>query len=219
MKANMFGISIEHPKTAFSNSMEIAHDIAKQNPAALLDLIKVLLRPRQSAFLLDSIQKAEHASVDPISKEHFFCEGMASDRFNDYELPRLNISDYKLYLNSDVLLPCPWYRDRTVSALSGIGTGKRKGSWKQDPNHIVSLWLPWRIGFVGGGNHSIAAGIIAGEGCITPAEVTDFSHIFDEIVCDGEFYRDVKTGQKIAEVISPDIAAVFEIGRLMIQKH
>ncbi|WP_323129610.1 DUF6710 family protein, partial [Klebsiella pneumoniae] len=28
-------------------------------------------------------------------------------------------------------------------------------------NHRVTLWLPWRIGFVRGGNHSIASGVLA----------------------------------------------------------
>lgn len=215
----MFGISGQRPKTAFSHSMKVAHSIAQQNPAALVDLIKVLLRPRQSSLLVDVIQKAQHKSCYKITREEFFCEGMAKDRFDDYELPKLVNNDYKLYLNSDTLLPCPWERGRIARSLSMIGSGKEWGNWEQDPdNHFVSLWLPWRIGFVEGGNHSITAGIIAGEGTITPEQVTDFSHIFNEILCDGEFYRDAKTGQEIAKVISPDIAAVFEIGRLMIGK-
>ncbi|ENZ0047743.1 DUF6710 family protein [Escherichia coli] len=39
--------------------------------------------------------------------------------------------------------------------------------WKQDKNnHYVDLWLPWRIGFMRRGNHSITAGILAGEGAL-----------------------------------------------------
>lgn len=214
----MFGNSKQKPKTAFSNSMEIAHSIARQNPAALVDLIRVLMRPRQSTLLVDVVHKAPHKCCKQVVRQEFFCEGVAAQRFSDFDLPKLINDDYELYLNRDVLLPCPWERGRFARALSIIGSGKKLGTWRHDPdNHYVSLWLPWRIGFIEGGNHSITAGIVAGEGCITPEEVTDFSHIFDEIVCDGEFYRDARTGQKLAEVKNADIAAVFEIGRLIIQ--
>ncbi|WP_312038611.1 DUF6710 family protein [Salmonella enterica] len=48
--------------------------------------------------------------------------------------------------------------------------GSAKGNpWVQDINHRVTLWLPWRIGFVRGGNHSMALlQIVGGDKLIIP---------------------------------------------------
>lgn len=75
------------------------------------------------------------------------------------------------------------------------------------------MWLPWRIGFVRGGNHSITAGILAGEGTLIPAQVWDMSFLFERIKTDGiHWYVD---GKKTETVKSWRTAAVFEIGRLI----
>jgi hypothetical protein len=77
------------------------------------------------------------------------------------------------------------------------------------------VWLPWGISFVGGGNHSIAAGIIGGGGYVTPAEVYDMSALLDMVQCDGQHYRETSTQNVLADVSDERVAAVFEIGRLM----
>ena len=80
---------------------------------------------------------------------------------------------------------------------------------------MVHVWLPWGIGFVGGGNHSLAAGIIESEGKIIPSEVHNMSRIFKLVECDGEYFTDKITRNRIAFVNSARTAAVFEIGRMM----
>lgn len=88
-------------------------------------------------------------------------------------------ADYPLSLASDMVLPWLWSLSRYINNVSSIGTHKGK-PWKQDKsNHYVELWLSWRIGFVGGGNHSKTAGILAGEGTLIPEHVYDMSWLFE----------------------------------------
>lgn len=68
---------------------------------------------------------------------------------------------------------------------------------------------------VGGGNHSIAAGILGQEGYLVPADVMDLSPLFDRVDCDGIHFLDKQTRQPIARVANERMGAFFEIGRLM----
>lgn len=135
--------------------------------------------------------------------------------FMGNEAKPLCVDGFKVRLASDIILPCPWHRERAKWALVNIGTGKRFGPWKEDANHVVTLWMPWRIAFVIGGNHSIVAGIITGEGEITPSYVYDLSSVLDRVDCDGRYYRWRETGKLITKVTEARIAAVFEIGRIL----
>ncbi|WP_053087556.1 DUF6710 family protein [Enterobacter bugandensis] len=66
---------------------------------------------------------------------------------------------------------------------------------------------------LGGGNHSITAGILAGEGTLIPEHVWDMSFLFERINTDGlHWYVD---GKKTEDVKSWRAAAIFETGRLM----
>ncbi|WER45129.1 hypothetical protein CupriaWKF_12510 [Cupriavidus sp. WKF15] len=130
----------------------------------------------------------------------------------------LGTDQIRLQLARHIVLPWAWNRQRYVGALATIGSAKnndRDTGWRQDGNHGVTLWLPWGIGFVTGGNHSITAGILAGEGHVQPDEAYDMSYLLDELACDGLHYRCRRTGKKICPVPDPRTAAVFEIGRLM----
>ncbi len=92
---------------------------------------------------------------------------------------------FELQLGRDVVLTTPWECKGFSSALAIIGSGKRLGGWRQDPNHKVTLVLPWGFGIVTNGNHSISAGILAAEGTIEPSEAFDLSPLLDRLACDG----------------------------------
>ena len=66
-----------------------------------------------------------------------------------------------------------------------------------------------------GGNHSIAAGIVGGEGVLRPKEVYDMGRLLDLVQCDGKHYRSQQDGQVLDIVHDDKIAALFEVGRLM----
>lgn len=126
---------------------------------------------------------------------------------------RVDPASHSLDLRTDILFPWPWHTDRMVDALSYIGR-INDNPWKQDfGNHSVSLWLPWNIGFVNGGNHSITTGILMGEGSLVPTEVYDCASLMEVVHTDGRGW--FLNGEKIESVRSGTNAAVFEMGRLM----
>lgn len=214
-----------HTNAAFRTLMFTAEEIAKRNPAALPDLIAAILRPEQSELILGVAEHGQDAR-DDVHGYTFFCDDFRDffpeERRKPVERPQ---AQFPLVLGRDPILACPWHDGRLIAAMSFIGTGKldqaaaeRKcygGPWRQDDNHRVILWLPWRIGFVVGGNHSLAAGILTGEGLLTPDRVDDFSCLLDLMECDGTAFRDRHTKAHLAPVMNVRHAAVFEIGRLI----
>ncbi len=209
----------------FRTLMFTANQIAKQNPAALSSLICAILRPEQSELLLGAGERGQDA-CEKVDGYSFFFESLW-DVYETTELRPIKRepSHHRILLARDLVLPCPWNSGRYIDALSNIGEGKIDqdgadlknygGRWRQDDNHAVELWLPWRIGFVTGGNHSIAAGILAGEGSLIPHRVYDFDFIFDCVTCDGREYRFGGSREKMVPVKDVRRAAVFEIGRLI----
>lgn len=122
----------------------------------------------------------------------------------------------KVCLEKDVVLPSPWKKSRYISAITDIGAGRLYGNWRQDyHNHSLELWLPMGISWVGGGNHSIASGIIQGVGKIKPDITYDISKLYDYIECDGKHYLRKQDKSILAPVRNVEFAAIFEIGRMM----
>ncbi|MFZ6689305.1 DUF6710 family protein [Undibacterium sp. SXout11W] len=202
-------------QTEFKSLMEFASDLANENPKALADLVRMYLRPLQAEMIIDAVTKGQIKDVPSIDQRDFFWDRQHR-LFDQLRRTIRHTKKIEIRLNRDVILPWPWERKRLLQALATIGTGKTQGRWKQDDmNHLVHVWLPWGIPFVGGGNHSIAAGIIAGEGKIVPTEIHDMSGIFKLVECDGMNFLDKKDGSIIAPVSDARVAAIFEIGRLM----
>jgi hypothetical protein len=199
----------------FNNLMDFANAVATSNPDALRNLVRLYLRPLQSEMLLDAAGKGSKRDVPSIDSRSFFWEEQSS-MFSMLRRTRRRQFQCELQLNRDIILPWPWHRERLIRSLSSLGRKRAWGRWKQDEmNHHVHVWLPWGIAFVAGGNHSIAAGIIEGEGKVVPTEVHDMSAIFRLVECDGMHFIDKRDGRRISLVNDARTAAVFEIGRLM----
>ncbi|MCY0775197.1 hypothetical protein OWK27_21150 [Enterobacter cloacae complex sp. 2022EL-00788] len=200
--------------TTAKNNFEHLLSVASSLPVqALPDLIRAMVRPLQSDFLLAVAEEGTDARPDLTPGEFFFKAITEVQDYSRMKAGEVNPEDYPLSLASDMVLPWPWSLSRYIDNLSMIGTAKGK-PWQQDlNNHYVELWLPWRIGFVRGGNHSITAGILAGEGTLIPDRVWDMSFLFERISTNGiHWYVD---GKKTENVKSWRTAAVFEVGRLI----
>jgi hypothetical protein len=203
-------------ESEFNHIMTFSHELAENNPEALIDLVRILLRPLQSELLLSAIKNRKHEARGQIECYKFFMPTGPTNIQMPWSKVQLNSNEFMVHLNRDPILPCPWHRDRYVSALANIGSGKSLGSWKVDRNnHFISVWLPWGIAFVGGGNHSIGAGIVAGEGIVRPNEVYDMGDMLEKIRCDGEHYRSILDDRILSSVSDQKIGALFEIGRLL----
>ncbi|MCK7177054.1 hypothetical protein L8P05_24405 [Enterobacter cloacae] len=200
--------------TTAKNNFEHLLSVASSLPVqALPDLIRAMVRPLQSDFLLAVAEEGTDARPDLTPGEFFFKAITEVQDYSRMKAGEVNPEDYPLSLASDMVLPWPWSLSRYIDNLSMIGTAKGK-PWQQDlNNHYVELWLPWRIGFVRGGNHSITAGILAGEGTLIPDRVWDMSFLFERISTNGiHWYVD---GKKTENLKSWRTAAVFEVGRLI----
>lgn len=70
-----------------------------------------------------------------------------------------------------------------------------------------------------GGNHSITAGIVYGTGSVQPEVCFDISAVYRHVRCDGLTYSRLHDRTVIAPVADIELAAIFEIGRLMTAKQ
>lgn len=213
-------------KEKFDQIMDFAISLEEKNPRGLLDLIRILLRPLQSELLISSVEAEEHKSHKGVSSHKFFMPNCKNLNLQyTWDKQKYNNEDFLIHLNRDPILPCPWKRRDYISTISHIGTNKLLnkpllsnygGEWKQDTsNHFVSIWLPWGIAFVNGGNHSISVGIINGEGTLMPTDVYDMNFLLEKVRCDGKNYILIETNEVLDSVNDIRIAAVFEIGRIL----
>lgn len=210
----------------FTHLLKTANDIATINPNGLIDLVRAILRPLQSDYLLGIAERGQDA-LPPIVSYTFFGNDVRDRLFSsdgiNWRGSKLEAPYYTLQLSRDIVLPCAWSYAGYVNALATIGSNKQpettdrsyQGGWRQDQNHRVDVWLPWGIGFVNGGNHSITAGILAGEGEIKPDTIYDMAFLLDDLQCDGVNFIDTQSGTNLGPVLDWRTAAVFEIGRLI----
>jgi hypothetical protein len=158
---------------------------------------------------------------------HYLPEKVLFDIFAPITADGRSLNDLKrkvptpraMTLGADLVFPWPWARERIADSICLLRPGGRGGKWRQDPkNHFIELWLPLGIGWVSGGNHSLTAGIIHAQGEVIPEETFDISRVYRHVHCDGVDYRRTHDGSKIGPVSDLEMAAIFEIGRL-IAKH
>lgn len=204
----------------YSNIVDIARRVAKKDPRALSSMLKTLLRPLQAEQMCGLLEEP-YGAPSAVRTWGFFGEDIGMIPLSVFLYRNqldLSSQSHAVNLSTDLILPTPWNTERYVSAITHIGTDRELGPWTQDGNHSVELWLPWRIAFVHGGNHSISAGILAGEGTVAPTTVYDLSPCLSAVSCDGTFFR-YQDGSPCAAVRDPRRAAVFAIGRLMVGLH
>lgn len=206
-------------KQRLTKVLSIADEIAGHNPDALREFIRLLGRKLQSDYMCRAVSVLdEHKMPNLEPKLVWFDEFIPvnSEGHRTYDLKVKINTTRTLRLASDIILPWPWNMGRVVSNLSCIGPGRPWGAWEQDTlNHQVEYWLPFGIGWVHGGNHSIMTGIVRGEGEITTDRVYDLSKLFPHVRFDGHAFVRVSDGSVIHETTEFEFAAIFEVGRLM----
>ncbi|ELQ1293903.1 hypothetical protein QTL46_004689 [Escherichia coli] len=186
--------TIANEKKRFNHLLSVAEKLPVK---ALPDLIRAIVRPVQSDFLLAVAEEGTDARPNMTPQEFFFKGLTQIQSYEKMKEGEMNGADYPLSLASDIVLPWPWSLPRYLDNVSRIGTHKGK-PWKQDKN-----------------NHSITAGILAGEGTLIPEHVYDMSWMFELVRTDGNHW--FVDGQKAEAVKSGRSAAVFEIGRLLVE--
>lgn len=205
----------------FASIMEIARIIAKRDPKALPALIKLIGRSSQARVMnkvLRHDQDVEDCEYEERQALFDPSAPITPDGRSLQDLKRKVPAPRPLKLGIDLVFPWPWEQGRIINSLCELRPGGVGGEWRQDWNHGVMLWLPLGVGWVFGGNHSITAGIIHAQGEVTPEETYDISRVYKHVICDGVEYRRIHDNARIGLVPDLEMAAIFEIGRL-IKKH
>ena len=95
---------------------------------------------------------------------------------------------------------------------------ERSATWQFQGyyDHSLALWLPLGIAWVNSGNHSLTVGVLQG-GCLPAEDAWDISRVYKYVNCDGRYFIRRHDGAGLAPVRRIESAALFEIGRLMVQ--
>ncbi|MFL1672539.1 DUF6710 family protein [Paenibacillus dendritiformis] len=219
----------------FSRMMQIAdniiyaaetHNKKKENNSEfrhpVYDYIKLLGMGLQTKYLMNLLYTDDHGKVKrypDITSSLLFIKGseiLTSDYKTMFDLYDLNYRKEKVEidLRRDLVLPWPWALSRLINSISFIGEERHWGDWEEDTlNHNLELWLPVRLCFVNSGNHSIASGIIQGEGKLNSRTVFDMSVLYDHVYTDGINYYRSFDHSVISNVELVEFAVIFEVGR------
>nr|WP_143485994.1 DUF6710 family protein [Pseudomonas sp. PA15(2017)] len=182
--------------------------------------MKIVLRPIQALHLSDAYLKPAHAGIE----ELWWLDSMGlighiptlSERIETYILKqcvREGTENEKISLASDMVLPTGWHPNSLIDTLGRIGKGLPCGEFKQSINHKVTSMPALCIGWVSGGNHSIAQAIIRGDGWLIPREVIDVLPLIPYVRFDGRKWRCIETGACVGEPRYEAFGWVWELAR------
>jgi hypothetical protein len=192
---------------------------SKDHP--IIDVIRLLGRKFQSEYFTNVLEQRTDSELPNIDLDTIFFDytvELTKDGKKFLNIIEKRDIDKNVYLDKDIILPWPWQRERLANNIASIGEGRVNGKWKQDNNHRVYLYLPIGVSFVGGGNHSLTTGIIQGDGIVRPNGIYDITTVYNYVKCDGKNYIRIEDEQIISPVYNIEFAAIFEIGRIMIEK-
>ncbi len=205
----------------FNQVMQLAKSIVEIDPKGLLTLTRLVAAPLQAATITSAAHAGPHSAraADSLGTLFFpWGAPVAGDHRGILDVIRCcNVESYRFRLGRDPLIATPWHRTRLAYALATIGAGKSQGAWSQDSNHQVTVLLPFGLGLVNGGNHSIAAGIANVEGYIDSTETLDLSPLYDLVGYDGNRFVRLRDRAVLSEPEEEVPGMLFEIGRLMLQ--
>lgn len=208
--------------TRFHNAIKLAQDIVTVDSCGLVTLIRLVSSSLQAKTTTSAVMNGLYSAREadsfsslffdewlPVSKDGRTCAEIAAHT-DDVQ--------YAVRLGVDPVIATPWQRTWLVRALATIGYGKTQGPWQQDhQNHQLTLVLPFGISLVGGGNHSLTAGITNGEGVVVTNVVKDITPIYEHVYYDGLCFRRTWDGAVLSQPNDEEPGILFEIGRLMIQ--
>ena len=224
----------EHPtagarRAAFRRALRFLLPILRADPGLHTSLVRLVGQPVQARCLTYSIGlPEEHRAAfqwlaggeilfgEPLSPSLAFTRfpWLSPDNNGIHLVP--DDETVSVTLASDIVLPRPWAPERLSAAIGRIGTGRQQGPWVFDPlNHrALALW-PLKIALVHGGNHSIAAGILAREGTL-PAALVDVTPWLERFSSTGYTFYDRTPRRTMTKRPSLWWALLWELGRVIV---
>lgn len=214
----------------FENAMSFARQLLeisnKTKPAAdsghpLLDFVRVMGRGLQSKYLLRTLYSSDEVELPLDFSELGIDMSVSLSPYREvtfYDLVEIvEVVDKPQSVYRDLLIPLPWIRQKLLKSLAYIGEGRKGGSWRQDDDHDIELWLPLGIAWARSGDHSLVPFLLDEGAKVTPTDVLDISGVYDYVFCDGRYYRRVEDKSIITPVKCAETAILFEVGRLMVE--
>ncbi|WP_028024122.1 DUF6710 family protein [Enterovibrio calviensis] len=183
------------------------------NIEGLRDLQRTVWRQLQSKFLLQPYLVKDHSSWTSI--EH-----------NDFEFDCVQPSTHELVtvveaafinLRSEPAITSPWHPQRIIRNLGTIGDGLPKGPFAETSNHSVNYYWPLNLALVTGGNHSIAQGLLRGQGTVKVEECFDLTPIVEQVFYDGDSWVLFSSGKRIRQPRFKEIGWAWELGRILMR--
>lgn len=204
----------------FENVMAMAKDVAAADPLGLSTMVRLIAAPLHARAMASAAYQPLHKARSAFDLSDFIgLTSVTPDGLSAESLIRRSIPGrYRLRLGRDPILSVPWKRPCLANAVANIGHARRLGQWRARSNHKVELLLPFGLGLVHGGNHSLAAGIANAEGTVIAQDVTDLSPLYEHLRYDGMSMVRTHDGCRLWEPIEEEFGILFEIGRLMVEQ-
>ncbi|WP_158161276.1 DUF6710 family protein [Grimontia hollisae] len=187
--------------------------VENRNIEGLKDLQRIVWRQLQSRFMLQPYLVSDHSSWDPIWLYDFTFECLEPSVSDLYSI----IDSAYVDLSSDPVITSPWHPQRITRNLGMIGDGMPCGPFEESSNHSASYCWPLNVALVTGGNHSIAQGILRGQGRVKVEECYDFTPIIEQVFFDGIEWALICSGQKLGQPRFKEIGWAWELGRILMR--
>lgn len=171
------------------------------------NLVQIALRHIQSNHIRSAYINPEHSATKCLELGDWFGETWT---FNEWPTYSSETSKYTVDLKNHIVFPTPWKPSGLTKNLDLIRDGSN--DFKQSTNHLISLLLPFHIGFVKGGNHSITQGILNGNGTVIPTAIYDATPLLKDFSFDGEYW--LKSGKRFSKPRYPEFGWVWEAYKL-----
>lgn len=215
---------IENKNRESQEKFKIIIDTAKKilegpHPGRIFDYIYTLGKPTQFQRIVDcidgSIKNNNDSGIDqlfmnisPIESRNLY--ELLSYKTLQEDIQLINPSKYLIF-------SYPWNQERLFSAFMEVGNEVGNPWEHQDLNHRLTMIDPIKIGVIDNGNHSATMNIISNEAQFKATQYVDLEPWFSKIYSDGVHFKSIADHKVIGRVTSLEMAAIFEIGRLLIQ--
>ncbi len=195
------------------NSLEMemllrrAHELlANNNIEGLKDLIRTIWRRLQSRLMLEPYLLADHDA----------CGDIAFNFCSFSELQGCYQGQANSYISLiEPVLTFPWHPNRIINNLGVIGENRINGRFTSSSNHSANYYWPLMLIKVTGGNHSIAQGILMGEGEIALEDWYNLTPLLKKYRCNGPLWINNDTNKIVMHCDCPELGMAWEVSRLL----